>query len=251
MIAMSVLALPRIVLFACAALAASAALCSENQAAIVFANHSRLVMSAPVPESLVGKFGSGWTQLVFVRPDGAAVRLLANDGLTADGGIVFSAPRDEAASADGRYVVIDLTRSGVLETGDGKPTVTGRQYCPIVDTGTGCVVRDETGDICGGKWDAKRSAWLDVVGTGEAQAMSAFRKPTAEAIWAQYSRARADGIKGYLDVVDGLGNLKACDPPNAGNARYYAEIEGALGPATRTVGQTPPRDAGTATRRGQ
>jgi hypothetical protein len=169
------------VVFACTALAVHAASYGETQPVVVLPNHAKLVMSAPVPASLVGKFGPGWTQLVLVRPNGATVHPLFKDQLTAAGGVVFSEPREEAVSPDGRY--IDLTRSGVLDRGDGQPTVTGRQYCPILDTETGCVTRDETGDICGGKWDAQQSAWLDTVGTGEAQPMSTLEKPTAKAIW--------------------------------------------------------------------
>ncbi|MDG0027128.1 hypothetical protein [Trinickia sp. Y13] len=235
---MNIRTFSRIGLFACAVLAAPTAWCGEKPPMVAFSNHARLVMSVPVPANLVHNFGQGWTQLVFVRPDGAAVRLFSEDPLSANGGIVFSVPRDDAVSADGRYVVIDLVRSGVLDAGDGKPTVTGRQYCPILDTATGCVARDDTGDVCGGKWDAKQSAWLDVVGTGEAQPMTTLPRPTAKDIWTQYSSSKAGGIKGYLDVVHGIDNLKACDPPTANNARYYAAIENALGPATH-----PPRQA--------
>lgn len=82
---------------------------------------------------------------------------MPDETLTADGGVIFSTVDASARSHDGRYVVLDLTRNGVTETEDGKPFVESREFCPILDTQTGCVARDDTGVVCGGSWDDKRA----------------------------------------------------------------------------------------------
>lgn len=70
---------------------------------------------------------------------------------------------------------------GVTETEDGKPTVASREYCPILDTQTGCVARDYTGAVCGATWDARESVWHSQIDSGkqDSESMAALEKPTA------------------------------------------------------------------------
>jgi hypothetical protein len=233
----------RIALLICATLAAHDVSCGEGTSAVNFANHARLVLSEPVSPKLVGIFGPGWTRLTYIRPDGTTIPILRDESLTADGGIVFSPPVERSLSSDGRYIVLNWTRNGVTSDEAGRSTVESRQFCPVLDTTTGCVFRNESGDVCGGTWDAKSDAWHDTLGSGEAQSVERMARPRAENVWAQYSGAPGGDIKDYLGTALGLDNLKACDPLNAANARYYAKIEAVLGQmAQRKNSPVPPDD---------
>ena len=117
-----------------------------------FPNHARLIYSDPVSPELSRTFGPGWTRLPITRPDGSTLPIIPDEPLTAEGGVIFSTVGATARSHDGRYVVLGITRNGVTETEDGKHTVVSREYCPILDTQTGCVARDYPGAVCGGTW---------------------------------------------------------------------------------------------------
>ncbi|MFP6557786.1 hypothetical protein WJ542_05535 [Paraburkholderia sp. B3] len=74
--------------------------------------------------------------------------------------------------------------------------------------------------------------------------MDKLAKPTAQGLWAQYSGSPGSNIKDNLNAALGLTNLKACDPPSATNASYYAKIEAALGPAAEAAAKPAPSVSG-------
>jgi len=59
--------------------------------------------------------------------------------------------------------------------------------------------------------------------------MATLEKPTARSVWTQFIQAKTTDIKPFLRVALGIENLRACDPPTAENAGYYAQIQRALG----------------------
>lgn len=227
----------RFSLLAITLLASQRAWCAQDRSEMDFQNHARLVYSAPVSPALSRTFGPGWTRLTITRPDGSTLPVMPDETLTADGGVIFSTVDASARSHDGRYVVLDLTRNGVTETEDGKPSVESREFCPILDTQTGCIARDDTGAVCGGSWDDKDAVWHSQLDSGEkeSQSMATLEKPTAKVVWAQFSQAKSTDIKPFLRVALGIENLRACDPPNAENASDYAKIQAALGHSARIV----------------
>ncbi|WP_147297936.1 hypothetical protein [Trinickia dinghuensis] len=218
-------------LLAAALLASQQVWCAQDRSEMDFPNHARLVYSAPVSPELRGTFGPGWTRLSITRPDGSTMAIVSDETLTANGGVIFSTVGANERSHDGRYVVLDLTRNGVTEPEDGKPSVESREFCPILDTQTGCVARDHTGAVCGGAWDDHDPVWSSQLDSGkkESQSMKTMEKPTAQAVWTQFRQSKSADIEPFLRVVLGLENLRACDPPNAENAGYYAQIQVALG----------------------
>lgn len=235
----------RLTLLVSALLASQQAWCAQDQAERDFPNHARLVYSAPVSPELSHRFGPGWTRLTITRPDGSTLPIIPDETLTAEGGVIFSIVGAKARSRDGRYVVLDLTRNGVTETEDGKPTVASREFCPILDTQTGCVARDYTGAVCGGAWDDKDAVWHSQLDSGrtDSQSMRTLEKPTARIVWTQFSHAKATNIKPFLRVALGLDNLRACDPPNAENASYYAQILASLGDSVNATSNPVPAAA--------
>ena len=225
--------------------------CAPDRFEIDFPNHARLVYSAPVSPALRRTFGQGWTHLTVTRPDGSTLPIMPDETLGADGSVIFSTVGANARSRDGRYVVLDVTRNGVTETEDSKPSVESRAFCPILDTRTGCVARDDTGAVCAGAWDDKNAVWHSQLDSGKtvSQSMTTLEKPTAKAVWTQFGQARSPDIKPFLRVALGFENLLACDPPNAENAGYYAQIRTALGPGAhaasdRSAGGSVPADVG-------
>lgn len=221
----------RLPLLVSALLISVQAWCAQDRTEMDFPNHAKLVYSMPVPPALDRIFGPGWTRLEIARPDGSVLPIVPDETLTEEGGVIFSTIGDSARSHDGRYVVLDLTRNGLTETEDGKPMVASREFCPILDTQTGCVARDYTGAVCRGAWDDKDAVWHSHPDSGgtDSQSMNTLQKPTAHAVWTQFSQAKAKSIQPYLRVALGLQNVRACDPPSQRNAGDYARIETALG----------------------
>ncbi len=221
----------RLTLMISALLASSPVWCGQDRQEMDFSNHARLVYSAPVSSELSRTFGQGWTRLTITLPDGRSLPIIPDEPLTAAGGVIFSTVPTHARSSDGRYVVLDLTRNGITDSEDGKSVVASREFCPILDTQTGCVARDYSGAVCGGAWDDKAPVWRSQLDSGETdlQSMKALEKPTAQAVWTQFSQAKAANIKPFVRVALGIDNLRACDPPSAENAGYYAQIQTALG----------------------
>lgn len=221
----------RFSLLVTALLASQQVWCAQDRSEMDFPNHARLVYSAPVSPALSRTFGPGWTRLTITRPNGSTLPIIPDEALTADGGVIFSTVGLSARSRDGRYVVLDLTRNGVMETEDGKPSLESREFCPILDTQTGCVARDDTGEVCGGSWDDKDAVWHSQLDSGEkeSQSMATLEKPTAKAVWTQFSQAKSTDIKPFLRVALGIENLRECDPLNTENASYFTKIQTALG----------------------
>jgi hypothetical protein len=73
--------------------------------------------------------------------------------------------------------------------------------------------------------------------------MAALKKPTARVVWTQFSQAKTADIKPFLRVALGIENLRACDPPSAENAGYYARIQAVLGDSSRVTSNSAPADA--------
>ncbi|WGS49127.1 SH3 domain-containing protein [Paraburkholderia sp. D15] len=204
---------------------------SDQQSVTNFRNRAQLVFSMPVPPILIRKFGPGWMRLTFVRPDGSQLPLLEDEMLGNNGGVIFSMVGDRALSPSGNYLALDLTRNGMTQDEAGKSATASREFCPILDTENGCVSRDYSGAVCGGAWDSKNDVWRSQLDSGrpDMQSMSTLEMPTAKAVWSRYIHSGSADIKPFLRVALGLSNVKACDPPSAENATYYAQIENALG----------------------
>ncbi|MGN6668286.1 MAG: SH3 domain-containing protein [Trinickia sp.] len=73
--------------------------------------------------------------------------------------------------------------------------------------------------------------------------MAALEKPTARVVLTQFSQAKSADIKPFLRVALGIENLRACDPPSAENAGYYARIQAVLGDSSRVTSNSALADA--------
>ncbi len=201
---------------------------------LIFDGGSRIDYLEPILES---EFGTGWKRAVFVSAGGSKFDLFPMERLSIDGGVVFSDPADALISPSGRFAVFSIVRAGRLFKigGEGGEEIASRQYCPVIDTQSGCIVSNMTGEICGGRWDAKVDLWL----LGErgdfrdiAKVMAGGNPESAREIWGGFLKIskRNKGFKLSEMIMDSLGvpNILACDPPSHGNKEVYDLISSKL-----------------------
>ncbi|WP_144410034.1 hypothetical protein [Cupriavidus basilensis] len=202
-----------------------------------FNGNSSIAYIDSIPKSEEGEFGVGWKRAVFVGVDGSRIDLFPMEKLSPNGGVLFSDPADALISPSGRFAVFYIVRAGRLSNAgaEGGETITSRQYCPVIDTKSGCIVSNLSGGICGGRWDAKEDLWRvgersDVLDDTKAMAGGALQ--SVKEIWESFLeiRARNKGFKLSEIIVSKLGvpNILACEPPSPGNESEYNSISSQL-----------------------
>jgi hypothetical protein len=120
-----------------------------------FPNKSEIRLSEPLAGESLDLFEPGWGAAEFIGYDGKRTRLLPDEHFTSVGGTIFSEPDFWSISPSGKYVVLLILRTGLL--GDPRDrNVAARQYCPVINTQTGCLESIQTGELCAGQWDKKK-----------------------------------------------------------------------------------------------
>ncbi|MFM0226310.1 hypothetical protein [Paraburkholderia dipogonis] len=220
---------------ACVSIASTSAQASVDtsveQEKINFRGGSSIVFSQPLKHNEAKKFGLGWKRAVFLETTGNQIPLFQMEYFaSATGGLIFAGSHSLRISPSGDYAVLDVVRGGVVDPGpSGTPEESSRQYCPVLNTASGCLVSMQTGELCGGDWSGNADKWL-VTGYGydATEAMVGYGFSKASDMWGQFSKSTTlNGtarIKQYL--VDNLGvvNMMACEPPTASNRNSYTLI---------------------------
>ncbi|MDQ7980633.1 hypothetical protein QYH69_25675 [Paraburkholderia sp. SARCC-3016] len=205
--------------------------CVASADVITFPNGATLAFSSPVTPEEQEKLGRGWKTAVYSNSDGQRSRLFPLEALKSLNGVLFDDSYPLRISPTGRYVVIDILRVGLLETGaEETARIQSRQYCPVLKTTSGCLVSNETGDLCGGEWDKRDDRWI-VHGlkydTNTPMVQYQFKK--ANTLWKEYSddkyRSVRVSIRDLISSNLGIANLMACDPPKADNRDSYKNIQ--------------------------
>lgn len=211
--------------------ASISAVASEVQSRFEFPGGGALIFSSPLRANDNANFGSGWKKAVYVSPVGKRIALLPMESFTSEEGIVYENDFSPQISPTGRYVALDVLRALMVSSAPGnKPTAQSRQYCPVLDTQTGCIVSMQTGELCGGEWSKGRDSWVvggkdqdDVDGT-----MLNYDFDSANVLWQEYLAAsKSSGqysIKSALKGNLGAENMMACEPPSSVNRDAYAKI---------------------------
>ncbi|BBU30822.1 hypothetical protein BTHE68_45560 [Burkholderia sp. THE68] len=174
-------------------------------------------------------FGSGWKSATFFGLTGQSRALFPLESLNRGTGIVFDNSKIQV-SATGRYAVLSVLRVGIVDPGpSGKPFTDSRQYCPVVDTTSGCILSNNTGDICGGVWDSVRDEWtVSKADNNSTQSMIVYQLSNAKEIWKGFLSANTNSHRNSLkDAVKdnlGVGNMLACESLNTGNVDVYRAI---------------------------
>ena len=213
------------------ALAAISAAASEAQSRFVFPGGGSLLFSAPLGANDRANFGPGWKRAIYLSPTGRSINLLPMESFTSEEGIVYENDFSPQISPTGRYVALDVIRALMVSSRPGdKPTAQSRQYCPVLDTQTGCIVSMQTGELCGGEWNKGRDSW--VVGGKDQDdvdgAMLNYDFDSANVLWQGYLAASMSSsqysIKSALKDNLGAENMIACEPPSSVNRDAYAQI---------------------------
>ena len=170
------------------------------------------------------RFGNGWASAFFVAKDGHRLRLFPDEKLTRNGGIVFENFDQRGVSPSGRYVVLPLVRQGILEIAGRKPHIEGREYCPTIETTTGCILSMPTGEIRGGEWSPKEDKWL-VGNIDRTNEMTEKTIPSADDLWRNFSNSTVRlNLRDVIVSSMGVSNMVACDPPSDTNRHSYLAI---------------------------
>lgn len=217
----------RVFALLCLTFIATTSVAKENR--IDFSNRSALMFSAPLKGKSQEEFGSGWTKATYRGVTGEQVDLFPMEAFTV-GGVIFQDSYAPQISPSGRYAVLDILRAGIVDPGPkGKPEPETRQYCPVLDVGTGCIVSVQSGDLCGGSWDQRKDLWVVPGYDGDSsKAMLDYQFQNVNIVWHEYLAANAKSFRYTLNnaLVSNLGitNLMACQPPAADNLDAYAAM---------------------------
>jgi hypothetical protein len=126
------------------------------------------------------------------------------------------------------YFFVSFSETGSIED-DVSAAVEHKEYlCAFVRMSDGCVVRVDSGEVCGGKWDIA-SQWIGLDGSGTEDLNT--RQPTVIKVFGDYSSRIKDAsvssspkIMKYLPEGTAFDNLLACDPVNSKNQKYYKNL---------------------------
>lgn len=185
-------------------------------------------LSDPLTGDMKSQFGNGWSRAFFVAKDGHRLRLFPDEELTRNGGIVFENFDQRGVSPSGRYVVLPLVRQGILEIAGRKPHIEGREYCPTIETTTGCILSMPTGEICGGEWSPKEDKWL-VGNIDRTNEMTEKTIPSADDLWRNFSNSTVRlNLRDVIISSMGVSNMVACDPPAIPIATVTWRLRGSL-----------------------
>lgn len=170
------------------------------------------------------RFGEGWDKATFIGKNGQRLQLFSEERLTKNGGIVFEDFDQRNVSATGRFVVLPLVRQGTLESAGERPRVEGREYCPVIETATGCIVTMQTGAICGGEWNSKGDRWMES-STDRTSEMTRKTTSGANKLWSEFANSSVRLKLGDVILSNmGISNVMACDPPSGVNRKSYLAI---------------------------
>jgi len=191
---------------------------------------SALIFYQPLENRAAKVFGPGWKKADFVDASGSRIPLFPMEFFVAMNGLIFSGSNAPKISPSGKYAVLDVFRTGVVDPGpSGMAEGSSRQYCPVINTASGCLISMQTGELCGGNWSTTTDMWV-VTGfkynATKPMIQSEFSR--SNELWGQFLESMringAANIKQY--IIDNLGveNIMACEPPTIANKKYFTLI---------------------------
>lgn len=203
---------------------------SAEREKIDFRGGSSLIFSLPLKGREAKTFGPGWKRAVLEEASGRETPLFPMESFASMGGVIFARDYSPRVSPSGRYAVLDVLRAGVVDPGpSGTAEDSGRQYCPVLDTASGCIVSMQAGELCGGNWSEKADEWIVTGYEYDAtKAMIQYEFSGANELWNQFQKSvKLNGsasIRQHLVDSAGLINIMKCEPPNTSNRASYSLI---------------------------
>ena len=197
---------------------------------VQLSNSSKIHLSEPLTAASRKLFEPGWGVAEFLDWQGEKTRLFSGEHFTSTGGVIFSPPEYWKISPSRKYAVLVILRAGLLGDPQDKK-VTSRQYCPVLNTTSGCLESIQSGELCSGEWDKKRDVWTVVGDKDDSTSImvgTQFRNKSATEVWGDFSKNKMSftNIKLQERLEDNLGvtNLMACDPIRDTNRVAYKLI---------------------------
>ena len=204
---------------------------AESQNRFAFSGKGALSFSEPLKDKDRENFGGGWKKAIYTGIKGQNIDLLPMETFTSAEGVIFQNDFPPRISPTGGYAVLDVLRAIMVSSAQGEqPTPQSRQYCPVLDTQTGCIVSMQTGELCGGDWSKKDDNWI-VGGKDQDDVDSAmldYQFDSANVLWQSFLVSRKGvarySIKSALKDNLGVPNMLTCEPPSALNRDAYTAI---------------------------
>ncbi|WP_322030883.1 hypothetical protein [Paraburkholderia sp. J76] len=185
-------------------------------------------LDVPLTGEMKNRFGEGWSKASFIGKDRQRLQLFSEENLTEHGGIVFEDLDQRNISVSGNFFVLQVVRQGTLENAGEKPRVEGREYCPVVEATTGCIVTMQTGEICGGGWSSKGDRWIDA-SVDRTSEMTERTTSGADELWKEFLNSSVHlKLRDVITSNMGISNVMACDPLGDANRKSYLAIAGQL-----------------------
>ena len=103
------------------------------------------------------RIGNAWGSLFFLPKGGKEFSLYANANLIS---LLFEESNSEDFSRDKNYLMVHKIEHATLSSGDGQDESVERYYCSFIDMRSGCIVRENTGEFCGGAWGEMDGEWI-------------------------------------------------------------------------------------------
>jgi len=193
-------------------------------------NSSYIHLSKPLTAASLKLFEPGWGRAEFIGAVGERIQLFSSEPFISTGGVIFSPPEYWKISPSGKFAVLVIIRAGLLADPQDKK-VASRQYCPVLNTTSGCLESIQSGELCAGEWDKKRDIWT-VLGENENSTPimlgTQFGNQSAVEVWDNFSKKKMflTNMKLRERLEDNLGitNLMACDPIQNKNRAAYQLI---------------------------
>lgn len=214
----------------CIMLIVHSQMCKANEDHTLLAGGATLTLSEPLTANEQANFGPGWKVATYVSSEGEEIDLFPTEAFTSEGGVIFDDGGSPRKSPTGKYAVIDVLRAGIVTPGaSGKPEIYTRQYCPVLEAKTGCVLSVESGSVCAGQWGRRGDRWIVPGPTGDMSSVMLKRQfHDANTLWSGYvnsiGKPFQTSIRDQLSSTLGIGNLMACDRLSANNIAAYRNI---------------------------
>ena len=204
--------------------------CQAVEDRTFLASGATLTLSEPLTAKEQANFGSGWKVATYVTSEGEKINLFPMEVFTSEGGVIFDDGGSPKISPTGKYAVIYVLRTGIVTPGASeKPEIYTRQYCPVLETKTGCILSDQSGAICAGQWGGQGDRWIVPGPEGDVSDQILKRQfAGASALWGDYlnstGRTFQASIRDRVSSGFGVNNLMACDRLDVSNVAAYKNI---------------------------
>lgn len=111
--------------------------------------------------------------------------------------LMFEESTQQDLSRDKNYLMLNIVEHAIVSSEPGKEMTVEKYFCSFVDMRSGCVVKEGTGEFCGGAWGSMDGEWV----AGESSSLIDQRQNP--------SFSRKDHINYFRKFAD-HDNLKRC-----------------------------------------